>query len=597
MSHTNITAEQAHHLSVLVNPNGIRSTIKRLFHNQIHQVLAELFQNSQRAGATKVDITTGVDSFTIHDNGHGLLDGVEGFHTLLKLADSRFDCETINDQDPMGVGIVSLLTHDQVNHVTFASGSLELTIDTKRWWEDVDYYSVWYERLRTIETNVAGLRIVVTCEPALIENVHAALQPKDGASYPFNPDASAAQGYEGILSITLNSESVRTSLPAWTRLEDDLISTTYLGSKLRIGYNRSRRASTILWYGQLIPLSASCDSFHFHLEVVSGRPVNPLSPTRAGLIQDTAYHQLRQFINDEIFKFVFDKKNRSKIKPEHVDACYQIDNARTTSECPYIIAEEITTPEHPNSLDEFQGTADLHAPDRRTLFLYDEAPLLINNGVTIQLPDSITDAYYGLHSFLAQLGPAYALHRGDTTRLNLGSLWWKPEGDPQHEIFYRPGQYAISYDDTAPTTWLPVTTGPVFAFNLPSSYEALQVDFTVGTTDIMAFIRNQAWAAFNPNDDESYSAQEQFYGESIDYWIRSLIGNCIPHDFHIGDITPFLKEGSAPILSVHFHYRQEGRLVNPKQLYKPDQPGNGLWTPSEITVVTAAPERVRLKLY
>src|SRR5207248_8867744 len=87
---------------------------KRLFHNRIDEVVAELFQNSQRSGSTTVDITTTENGFTIQDNGHGLLNGIDGFHTLLKLAESNFDNETIEDQDPMGLGIVSLLTHDQI---------------------------------------------------------------------------------------------------------------------------------------------------------------------------------------------------------------------------------------------------------------------------------------------------------------------------------------------------------------------------------------------------------------------------------------------------------------------------------------------------
>jgi len=133
--------DHASNLSVLVNPDRIRSSIKRLFHNRIDEVVAELFQNSQRSGSTTVDITTTENGFTIQDNGHGLLNGIDGFHTLLKLAESNFDNETIEDQDPMGLGIVSLLTHDQITEVTFSSGSLELTIDTKLWWTDPGYYS------------------------------------------------------------------------------------------------------------------------------------------------------------------------------------------------------------------------------------------------------------------------------------------------------------------------------------------------------------------------------------------------------------------------------------------------------------------------
>ena len=127
------------HLSVLVNADRIRSSIKRLFHNNIAECLAEVFQNAQRAGAKNVTITIRPDGFSIADDGHGLLGGIDGFHTLLKLAESGFDDPTVEDQDPMGVGIVSLMTHDKVEEITFSSGKLQLTVEAARWWSDRDY--------------------------------------------------------------------------------------------------------------------------------------------------------------------------------------------------------------------------------------------------------------------------------------------------------------------------------------------------------------------------------------------------------------------------------------------------------------------------
>jgi Histidine kinase-, DNA gyrase B-, and HSP90-like ATPase len=291
--------DHATDLSVLVNPDRIRSSIKRLFHNRIDEVVAELFQNSQRSGSTTVDITTTENGFTIQDNGHGLLNGIDGFHTLLKLAESNFDNETIEDQDPMGLGIVSLLTHDQITEVTFSSGSLKLTIDTKLWWTEPGYYSVWFERMVTLDQPVTGLRISVSCSPELVKALHDSLTPKDqiySTTDRIYKCASPAQGYEGILEITLNAQEVRTSLPTWARLNDQLISTTYKDNKLEIGYNQTALRSSVLWYGQLILQRGLGNYFDFHLQVTTGRPVNPLSPSRAGIIQDAAYNELLAFI-------------------------------------------------------------------------------------------------------------------------------------------------------------------------------------------------------------------------------------------------------------------------------------------------------------
>src|SRR5215831_15953514 len=151
-------------LSILVNPERIRSSVKRLFRNNISESLSEVFQNSQRAGATHIAIVINAEGFSIHDDGHGILNGVEGFHTLLKLAESSFDNPTIEDQDPMGIGIASLLTHDQIEEVSFASGKLRLAIDPARWWSDKTYYSTWFERVEMLDEPVAGFLIDVRCK-------------------------------------------------------------------------------------------------------------------------------------------------------------------------------------------------------------------------------------------------------------------------------------------------------------------------------------------------------------------------------------------------------------------------------------------------
>lgn len=472
--------DHATKLGTLVNPDRIRSSIKRLFRNRIDEVLSELFQNSQRSRATKVDIVTTENTFTIHDNGHGLLNGIDGFHALLTLAESNFDNHTIKDQDPMGLGIVSLLTHDQVKEVTFSSGHLELTINTDQWWNDPDYYSRWFTRLVTLDQCVGGLRISVTCSPELVKALISALEPKDSLLlYSFRDEASTssspAQGYEGILNITLNSANIRTTLPRWTTLTDLLVSTTYKGCRLDIGYAENHRSS-ILWYGQLIKLRGISDCFHFHFEVKSGRPINPLSPSRAGIIQDAAYHELLEFIKAELFKFVFDPNNRSKIKPSHVEGCYKLDTAYSIAHCPYFVAESILTNNNPTSFAEFNGTTISE------LFTYDQQPLLLNDQVTLQLPSGTSDCEYGLRSFLREVGPAYQLGYGDVTRLTIGTLWWRPDGKPKHDWFYSPGEYGIScQDDTPPDNWLPITNSPVFVFTYASSYEAGEIDFVVGT--------------------------------------------------------------------------------------------------------------------
>jgi len=603
MTNSSLLPSDTSKLKVLVNADRIRSSVKRLFHNRIDEALSELLQNSQRAGATTVDITTTANTFIIQDNGHGLLNGIDGFHTLLKLAESNFDNETIEDQDPMGVGIVSLLTHDQVNEVTFSSGLLQLTIKTDQWWNDPAYYSTWFERIVTLDQPVSGLRIAVTCSPELVKALDSALKPKDQV-YSFSDEvyksASPAQGYEGILNITLNSAKVRTTLPRWTRLTDPLVSTTYKGSKLKIGYDPNGRSS-ILWYGQLIIQRGLANCFEFHLEVKSGRPVNPLSPSRAGIIQDAAYHELITFIKAQIFSFVFDRNNRSKIKAAHVEGCYKLDKDYSIANCPYIVAESIQTDYNPNSFEDFNATSDFHFNNRSIdeIFPYDELPLLLTENVSVQLSSGTSEAEHGLRSFLRETGPAYILRYGDEIRVAIGTLWWRPKGQPKHDWFYQPGDYGISYQDaTPPDNWSPITNSPVFVFTETSSYDAAEVDFVVGTTDDpVNFLRNEAWAGFSANDENDYDPQQESYQNSLNDLIRTIIGKCVPRDFKLYDISRFLKDSAAPIVEVKYHYKTAGKFVNPRRAYKPKSKDTAAMSPAEITVKTATGKKVRLKLY
>jgi hypothetical protein len=503
----------------------------------------------------------------------------------------------------MGVGIVSLLTHDQITEVTFSSGYLELTVDTKLWWSDPDYYSVWFERIVTLDQPVTGLRIAVSCSPELVKALQSSLTPKDQI-YSFTDhiyqSASPAQGYEGILTVTLNSQKVRTSLPTWARLSDRLVSTTYKGNKLEIGYNETALRSSVLWYGQLILQRGLGNYFDFHLQVTTGRPVNPLSPSRAGIIEDAAYNELLAFIKSEIFAFIFNPKNRSRIKAAHVEACYKLDAAYSLANCPYIVAESIQTSENPNSLEDFNSTSDYDFNNRSIdeIFSYDELPLLLNEQVSIQLTSEVTTAEYGLRSFLPETGAAYILRYGDENRASTGTLWWKPEGEPQHDWFYQPGQYGISNDDQPPTEWRPITDSPVFTFNDPSSYDAGEVDFIVGTSgDPIDFLNNQVWAGFSPDDERDYDPQQESYQSSVAHLIRSIIGNCVTQDFTLYQISRFFKDPKAPIISITYHYRAGGKFINPRSAYKPRAKRSSPMSPAEITAKSATGEQIRLKLY
>lgn len=565
------TSTTTENLSELINGDRVRSSIRRLFENKISECLGELFQNSQRARAKRIEIATCEEGFTYHDNGHGIMGGINGFHTLLKIAESHFDNETITDQDPMGLGIHALLAHDQISQVTFASGMLSLTLDTKRWWEDKAYYTGWYKQVKELTVPVEGFEIAVACTENLTIAMKRTLTDRDPAWKGANP----AQGYAGILEIVLDGKPVDTRLPPWARVEQPLIDTKYMGARLLIGFQgeHNRDNSSVNWYGQLIKVDFY-SGFMFHLDVREGRPVNPLSPSRRGLIKDAAYEELIRFVKDELFRFLFAPENREKIRPEYVVAYHRLDTERARREAPYFIATPLLEPCSPDSLEDLDRRGDYE------LFTYDAQPRLLREGVrVIDEEGEMRIDEYGLPSFVPMLGDGYHLEHGDEKRLTINALWWKPDRNTRL-FFCEAGEYGIGSEEAPPKRWSKVEQTPVFSFSDSSNWDVAAVDWTVGTNDFAGFLRTEAWAGFNPENEE-YNAEEmrEYYEKSLQGALREMVGNCVPVAFTVTDLQELMPTKDARIKTVRYHYRDDKSPL-----------------PEAITVVNASGEEVRLRL-
>lgn len=566
-----MTVVQTENLSNLINSDRVRSSARRLFQNDIAECLSELFQNSQRARADAVGISTSEDGFTYHDDGHGLIGGVEGFHTLLKIAESHFDNDTITDQDPMGLGVHALLAHDQIKRVTFASGTYRLTLETKRWWTERDYYTHWFRQLEELTEKIAGFQITVQADAKLVQSLQQALTK---STYPWHR-TGPAEGYEGYLEITLDGQRVNTSLPHWARIAQPLIETTYKGSRLCIGFDceYGSRKSSVNWYGQVIEVGFH-SGFKFHLDVRQGRPVNPLSPTRRGLINDAAHESLLRFVKDEVFRFVWDTDNRARVKPEYVAALFRWDSERARRESPYIVATELLSVENPFSLE------DLDCKGEAELFTYDAVPRLLEEGVRVldEEGETVKDER-GLSSFVPLTGKCYALEHGDRARLKVESLWWKP-GKRIRDFFHEPGEWGVVVGSEPPGEWLPVRHTLVFSFTEASNWDVDSVDWTVGTNDPVAFLRSEAWAGFDPeNDEHDRDEMQAAYEASVERLLREVIGNCVPFGFTTKEVQAYMPTKASRIKTVRYHYGDDERSL-----------------PDEITATNAAGEEVRLRL-
>lgn len=90
-----------------VDPAAV-TKVTRLFNNTIGDVLAELFQNARRAGATTVSLQTSGSKdapwLSVADDGAGITDP----SVVLALGRSGWDGEVARREDPAGMGVFSL---------------------------------------------------------------------------------------------------------------------------------------------------------------------------------------------------------------------------------------------------------------------------------------------------------------------------------------------------------------------------------------------------------------------------------------------------------------------------------------------------------
>ncbi len=84
--------------------NRALKRVTNFFNGTALDIMTELLQNARRAGATRIDITTTRDGFTVADNGRGIADPA----VLLRFGGSEWDSGTIVREDAAGMGVYSL---------------------------------------------------------------------------------------------------------------------------------------------------------------------------------------------------------------------------------------------------------------------------------------------------------------------------------------------------------------------------------------------------------------------------------------------------------------------------------------------------------
>jgi len=574
------------------------SIVKRLFTGSVREIVEELLQNAQRAGATRVEVTfPHEDSCLITDNGHGLVHGAEDLHAMLVLAESSYqDTSVFENQSPMGIGLYSLIAHDEVMRLTIDSGAVCFPLDTHRWLSDKAYRESWQEQIipRTWpEEGPQGFCLHIKATSAFVKKLQDLFALHEDLRYRSDIESyknlsNPACGFRGLMAIYVAGVEITDDIPERIALPSPKgLAGTYQGNAIHISPfppSGSYGGCLIVnWYGQLIFDRHHDYRFQAYLVVRAGKPVTPRAPTRAGLIDDEARSALYRWMEDRIFDEIC---GREAPAPRLVQRLYELNRQRAEAECPFALVQQwkpLAKDYQPQSHDDYTGEGGDQESDevgalqviRKDML---ETLLTIAEGVTCSLrgdhqylssndwqqqlegEPALAEQYFpvdfeiGLGSFIRATGlDAYkAVHGIPSEAIKL--LWWRP--NVMEDTYYAIGlgtwglQNFDMPDDTSVCDrmidWqhFPADAAPVFVVSETASYDIKETNWIIGLNgreEIVPFLKQYAGIAFT-RDEEEAEQSEEAWADSLEDLIISYLPDTMASDVWAANLPGKVKQ-------------------------------------------------------
>lgn len=581
-------------MSLIVNEKRLPATVKRLFKNSVSEIVGELLQNSQRAGASEIHFHLDREAQTIiiRDDGSGVSPDTTSWSRILRMADSFYsDLQVETNQKPMGIGLLSLFALDAVKSVSISSCGKRAVIETDALWESENYWASWTDLIVDAPETVKGFELTVKYdEPEETFSSNRLAHKFEYALTKFGDSGGFAvpHGYKDFLKIFLDGKEVDTTLPAeCVPTGCDLIyDGFYENNRLRIGQSASRfRAyAFVVWYGQIIKLDSQIP---FLLEVSQGSPVTPLAPTRNGLINDRKLENLRKFVEDAIFAAFTDEETARKAKPAFIERLYQNYPQRAKNELSVCVVREVVSPpdriiessddfyaqgaekvlsyfEIANQqIDVFESGVNLSATAQRNLPSYYN-PAEAQPADKTATASEWTETSAGAESFAAVLGGTIRfLVAGNCEKLPLRKLYWKPDAMIK-SVFAKAGEFAVAAVDKTPTEsdFRPVTKH-IFVFEYTGNFDIEEIEgLCVGLplknsgdllNEVLEWLARFGKACFSPNDDYDYEPQEADFDHSISRLILDLQGDTLSTNWSFNELKMIvgkvIAKGGGSILT------------------------------------------------
>lgn len=550
-------------------------SLRRLYSGTPQQALSELFQNSQRAGATTVEITftcsadadRHLNGFIYQDNGHGLQDGVAGVLDLLRLGVSHYDTAAIAEQAPMGMGFFALLAVPDIEQVVVESDDIQFHLEPAKWWSSTQYRDDWLRRYRDTASSATvsyrpgfRLTVVTTRERAAQFAVQLPATIHDGWSRTRSRHPYPAEGYAGLLDIRVDGAPIQTALrPAlgMTQSAEELFGLfTYQGNHVRVVHRAATPYSdphpdlVIVWYGQPIVVNALPeiipDDLSVLVEVTTGQPLHPRAPAREGLIEDEALVTFGHWLREALFARLTDPAtDADMLQGWQLAVLWRLDRRRFEDESPYVVVKRWIPLHEARERYVLEDYSSADRLDDERVMRRDELDglLLLNRTVVLALPAPAANVprlrwehatfVGGFEHQTYSCGIASLLSAAQLTAYQV------TVGSAQHQqLWYRPGSFgdglwsrepgAIGLTEaqcgTPPDHWEPLPEGVVVYLldgESADTQNIAYVDFFVAAPDLAEFLKKDAallWCEDPDGDDEECW---QVFEQNIDDLLRT----------------------------------------------------------------------------
>jgi hypothetical protein len=596
---------------------NFNSTIKRSFGGGWAEILCELLQNSQRAGATAVSITVDLENkkVILHDNGSGIAAGInewdkamDEWRKLFCYTSTGYEDAKVEQQKAMGVGLLALVACDQVREVFVYSHGRKVTINTDRFWNEPGYWESWTELVSPNVQQTDGFLIgfEVKDVKSLFEDRYTTektlLQVLTNHSLD-NPII----GFPQYLSITLNGEPLNLPTPYELMVagsENCWLKTEYQGNEV---YFRAGTGSSVInWYGQIIQIDYKLNpDVLFLINVNEGTPFTPKAPTRQGVIPDAKLAGFKEFLYESAFGKL--EEMEAGLDAAYEDYCRSGDNASGNKFRPAYLTPEflrmlwnkdknrtqkLSWVEAGTVKDEWADSSDILVWSSTAVFYYREIPVFIAENMytfsEFQIYDPVVKKWvdkpewqemeYGTGSFMVEVLPEARVFLAGSDKIKVNNIYWKP-GQHLTQCFYQRGVFGLAPENLSTEEAIAIldsTNGwrklehTVFSFTYGSTDVTEVTDLIVGAEtykdqhDII--FSDTGLSATFESGERDYEDAHYDFGESLSRLARMIDTMKIQHYFDYSELLTLccerLGDQAVKIQSIVFQYAAQPEAAN-----------------------------------